>query len=193
MNGNEIIPVQVEPDGDGVIMVLHHPVDGPVVVGRVDAVTGADVWRFQLPPTGGFGGVDLAVDGPSLQVVVEHVYESAPGVNEPPLLDVFDLDPRTGVARWAIQIPQDELTPEQSHERYRFSTESSLELVPAGFNIRISTLSLGHVLDASDGGVRRMFELQRALATVASGDFMESITMPQGIVAAAGGTVALIR
>ena len=50
-----IVPVKVEPDGDGVIMVQHFPGNAPVVVGRVDTISGADVWRFQLPPTGPSG------------------------------------------------------------------------------------------------------------------------------------------
>ena len=71
--GGEVEPFPVDAVADsGGAIVITYPVNGPVVMVRVDASSGADLWRLQLGNTNGvFGTAAVAVHEGSVQVALQ--------------------------------------------------------------------------------------------------------------------------
>ena len=188
------VPVQVITAGDDVVVVWS-PNDAPVVVARVDASTGGDVWRFHLP-AGGLVEADVLVDKTSLRLAIQrHAMDTGSA-----LIDVFDLDPHSGEARWAIQIPQSGTITGDVDEILAanpFTPDTEVAVVAGKSTILVSTGTHSYELSASDGTVARMLDVEATLAALLADPgremIMRSLTLPDGVVATASDTVAMIQ
>ena len=188
------VPVQVITAGDDVVVVWS-PNDAPVVVARVDASTGGDVWRFHLP-AGGLVEADVLVDKTSLRLAIQrHAMDTGSA-----LIDVFDLDPHSGEARWAIQIPQSGTITGDVDEILAanpFTPDTEVAVVAGKSTILVSTGTHSYELSASDGTVARMLDVEATLSALLADPgremIMRSLTLPDGVVATASHTVAMIQ
>jgi outer membrane protein assembly factor BamB len=188
------IPVKVASDGDD-FLIAWTPIDAPVVVARVDAATGADVWRFHLP-AGHLVEADLIVDKSSLRLAIER----HPEPTEPTLIDVFDLDPQSGEARWAVQIPLSGLDTNDIDEMldaYPFTYDTELTVIPAGSTLQVSTGPDLYTLSSSNGMIVRMLDVDGTLAELYADPGREMVmrtnTFPDGVVTTSVVTVAMIQ
>ena len=186
-------PVQVVPDGDDVVIVWT-PLDAPVVVARVEASTGADVWRFHLP-AGGLQA-DVAVDKSSLLLAIER----QPDTTDLTLIDMFELDSQSGAARWAVRIPLSGLDTNDIDEMldaYPFTYGTELTVVPGASTLQVSTGPDLYTLSSSNGMVARMLDVDGTLSELFVDPgremVMRSNAFPDGVVATAADTVAMIQ
>jgi hypothetical protein len=185
------VPVKVAPDGDDVVLVWV-PIGAPVIVARVDAATGADVWRFHLP-AGDVVEADVVVDKSSLRLAIARYSETT----EPTLIDVFDLDPDSAEGRWAVRIPLLEMYDiDAMQEANPFTKDTEAAVVSMDSTLRVSIGSDVYTLSASDGAVTGMLDAEATLASLfpqlGPRLVMRSITVGDGVVATAADTVALI-
>jgi hypothetical protein len=183
-------PVKVLLDGDNAVIVWTQ-VGSPIVVARVDARTGADLWRFHLP-AGDWWEADVATTDASLRVAIAR--------DDKPALDVFDLAPTSGEARWAVRIPLPVVGgPGDLDEINRanpFTQASVLTIAPSN-----STMSTGpetYELSPSDGRVERLVDVEEPLAALMVGPvdgalLMRTVPLADGVIATGGDTAVLVR
>jgi outer membrane protein assembly factor BamB len=185
------VTAQVASDGDGVVIIwtpnlswddnIHGlVVNAPVVVARVDASTGADLWRFHLPAED-IVAADADIDTPSWHVAITHSSMTTLRAST----DVFELDPDSGVARWAVQIPLSGVASDDQDEifaEYPFTQDTELAVVPATSMIRVSTGTELYMLSLGRDGrtdARRRRDRGRAIRGPRAGDDHE-INHPPG-------------
>ena len=161
---------------------------------RVDASTGADVWRFRLP-AGQLVEADVVVDEASLRLAIERHSEDT----EPTRIDVFDLDPQSGAARWAVQIPLTIPTTDNVDEMLAenpFTIDTGVTIVPAQSMMRVSTGSELYTLSSSDGSVAEMLDIEQTLSALFTAPdraiVLRSITFPDEVVATVANSVVQI-